>query len=142
MLNIGDKYGKLTILEITNKRLNRCIIYKCKCDCGNIVETTGTRLTHGYIQSCGCLQKDFAKSTAINEIGNKHGFLSVISRAETPKGEKTAYWNCLCDCGNSTIVEGTKLRSGHTSSCGKCNCFSSSTKRPLIRMPCVPFPSG
>lgn len=68
MLNIGEKYGKLTILEITNKRLNRCIIYKCKCDCENVVETTGTKLTHGYIKSCGCYQKERA-----SECNKKHG---------------------------------------------------------------------
>ena len=27
-------------------------------------------------------------------------------------------WNCICDCGNKTIVPSTKLVSGHTSSCG------------------------
>ena len=27
-------------------------------------------------------------------------------------------WKCLCDCGNIILVDGTKLRSGHTQSCG------------------------
>ena len=27
-------------------------------------------------------------------------------------------WNCLCDCGESTIVSSAHLRSGHTTSCG------------------------
>ena len=35
-------------------------------------------------------------------------------------------WLCLCDCGNQTIVETQKLRSGHTKSCG---CLSG---EPLI----------
>lgn len=31
---------------------------------------------------------------------------------------KEAHWLCLCDCGNTTVVKGAKLRSGHTRSCG------------------------
>lgn len=29
-----------------------------------------------------------------------------------------AYWNCICDCGNKTIVCGSKLFRGTTKSCG------------------------
>ena len=70
MLNInkGEKFGKLTVLEKTDKRLNRNIIYKCKCECGNIVETTANRLTHCFIKSCGCLQKERA-----SECNKTHG---------------------------------------------------------------------
>lgn len=68
MLKIGEKYNKLTVLEVTEKRLNRCIVYKCKCDCGNIITTTGTRLVHGYIKSCGCYQKERA-----SKCNKKHG---------------------------------------------------------------------
>lgn len=45
--------------------------------------------------------------------------LLVISReANTFSG--MARWLCSCDCGNTSIVEGRMLRSGHTTSCG-CN---------------------
>jgi hypothetical protein len=33
---------------------------------------------------------------------------------------KEAHWMCVCDCGNVAVVRGTKLRRGHTRSCG---CF-------------------
>lgn len=67
-INKGDKFGKLIVLEKTNKRLNRNIIYKCKCNCGNIIETTASRLTHGFIKSCGCYQKERA-----SKCNKKHG---------------------------------------------------------------------
>lgn len=33
-----------------------------------------------------------------------------------------AYWLCRCDCGKEVVVSGSKLRNGHTKSCG---CYKS-----------------
>ena len=121
----GNKYCRLTVLSRAYPEGKKGGWWNCKCDCGNEIVVFGTSLRNGNTKSCGCLQKDFAKSTVKNETNNRYGFLTVISRAENPNG-KTAYWNCICDCGNETIVEGTKLRSGHTRSCGKCKPFETS----------------
>lgn len=56
------------------------------------------------------------KKVLIDMLGQKCGRLTVISRAENK--DKRAYWNCLCECGNIKIVEGKRLRTGHTQSCG------------------------
>lgn len=48
-------------------------------------------------------------------IGRKFGRLIVESFAG--KIDVLA-WNCLCDCGGRSVVRGTCLRSGGTSSCG------------------------
>lgn len=60
------------------------------------------------------------KSKRINfkdETGSVYGRLTVVSRnIESKKGK--AKWNCLCECGKQTIVDGDKLRRGHTVSCG------------------------
>lgn len=53
--------------------------------------------------------------------GQKFNKLTVISYAYTVKGNGRNYhtfYNCICDCGKSCIVEGAKLRNGHTQSCG------------------------
>lgn len=34
--------------------------------------------------------------------------------------KRNVFWECLCDCGAETIVIGSGLRNGHTTSCG-CN---------------------
>jgi len=47
---------------------------------------------------------------------NKYGRL-LVQEYFGIKG-KEGHWTCLCDCGNSTIVNGSKLRRGHTQSCG------------------------
>lgn len=56
---------------------------------------------------------------AIDETGNKYGKLTVLKRDYSkPKSQKNCYWLCKCDCGNTAIVIGTKLRNGETKSCG------------------------
>lgn len=52
---VGQKFGKLLVIERTNKRDNGQVVYKCQCDCGNITEARGSKLTDGSKQSCGCL---------------------------------------------------------------------------------------
>ena len=34
---IGKRYGYLTVIEETDKRYHSTRIYKCRCDCGNII---------------------------------------------------------------------------------------------------------
>lgn len=58
-----------------------------------------------------------------DEVGNKYGRLTVVSRAEdhvSPCGTKYAMWYCKCDCGNPELVAvlGASLRNGNTKSCG------------------------
>lgn len=61
-------------------------------------------------------------SKFIDYTGQKFNKLTVISLAApciSPSGNKVTKWSCECDCGNTgVIVAGTKLKSGHTNSCG------------------------
>lgn len=50
---IGNRYGKLTVVSLITKSPKA--IWKCKCDCGNYKEVLGIRLRNGNVKSCGCL---------------------------------------------------------------------------------------
>ena len=39
-----ERYGHLTIIEATKERKNSYVVYKCKCDCGNIAYRTKSSL--------------------------------------------------------------------------------------------------
>lgn len=57
---LGTKFGKLTVIEDLgyrkqNSRDKQIRWYKCKCDCGNIIEVLGNNLKTGGSQSCGCV---------------------------------------------------------------------------------------
>ena len=55
--------------------------------------------------------------------GCKCGRLTVVEYSYSKRYKKSTvvYWKCKCDCGNECIVAASKLRSGHTKSCG---CYS------------------
>ena len=52
--------------------------------------------------------------------GQRFGKLVVLQRTENPQKQthSTDYWLCRCDCGNETVVLGSNLTRGHTTSCG------------------------
>lgn len=54
----GQKFGKLTVLEIVSKtRGSGYIRWLCECECGTKKEIGGSHLKRGHIISCGCLSK-------------------------------------------------------------------------------------
>ena len=53
---IGQKFGKLTVLErVENNRFNQ-VCYKCKCECGGETIVSGNNLSQGITSSCGCVK--------------------------------------------------------------------------------------
>lgn len=56
-------------------------------------------------------------SKVIDLTNRRFGRWTVISRAQNnSRGE--SMWNCLCDCGNTKVVQGYALRKGKSLSCG------------------------
>ena len=120
----GKRFNRLKVVSLAYTK--RVCYWNCICDCGNEVVVRGTHLSYGNVQSCGCYSRDLAKSRKGNKhprfkdlTGIKFNCLTVIKREEG-KDSHRVYWLCECDCGNTTIVEASKLKSGHTTSCG-CN---------------------
>lgn len=53
-----------------------------------------------------------------NLTGHVFNRLTVISRAKNHPTTTRVSWDCLCDCGTSTIVMAHDINSGNTKSCG------------------------
>ena len=64
----GERFGRLTVIELAEKGTNIKTKWKCKCDCGNTVVVTSSHLVTGTTNSCGCLRKDTLRSMTY-----KHG---------------------------------------------------------------------
>ena len=54
----------------------------------------------------------------LNITGQKFGTLTVVARDPINSKSGNAKWICRCDCGNTASVVGSKLRSGHSKTCG------------------------
>lgn len=65
----GQRYGRLTTLSLSDKRINHARTWKCKCDCGNIVLAGAYQLSRGLKKSCGCLKKH--QSLPVDTIGRE-----------------------------------------------------------------------
>lgn len=57
---IGEKFGRLTVLEYLGNDKRRNSQFLCQCECGNKVVVGYGKLSSGWTKSCGCLQKEVA----------------------------------------------------------------------------------
>lgn len=51
----NQKFGNLTAIKYIKSNNRGSAIWKCRCDCGNTVEVSGTDLRTGHTKSCGCI---------------------------------------------------------------------------------------
>lgn len=67
MLKIGEKFGRLTVMEFSHKEHKKYensrrnyykYFYKCLCECGNFVVVESKSLKSGNTKSCGCINHD------------------------------------------------------------------------------------
>jgi len=94
----GQTFGRLTVLH-------RCVDQRakwlCRCDCGQIVVVFGKNLKKGHTKSCGC----FLREKVTKDLtGKVFGRLTVISITDQRSSNARVMWQCVCSCGNSTIV--------------------------------------
>ncbi|MCK5788820.1 MAG: hypothetical protein KAH32_07465, partial [Chlamydiia bacterium] len=113
----GLVFGRLTVIALAGKNKHKHTLWQCLCECGSKVVVEGQSLITGRTTSCGCYQKERLHTRNFKDLtGQRFGRLIVLSRAEDRGGN--VYWKCLCDCGNTTVVQGGGLRNGQTKSCG------------------------
>lgn len=93
----GKRFSRLLVISATEERyLDRQIMWKCLCDCGNEILTVSSWLKDGTVQSCGCLNREL---TAKRNF--KHGMTKtdtyrvwrkLFERCYNPKDKAYAYY--------------------------------------------------
>lgn len=118
----GERFGNLVVLGIgrvdsvvssTGLKYKRSY-YLCVCDCGKELEVVSNSLSSGNTKSCGCLRSKLLIAKCENLLDQVFGRLTVVSKKEGTG----AYWNCICECGNTNTVKAQTLKEGKTKSCG------------------------
>lgn len=106
----GNKYGKLTVMSYAGYEKRRAY-WNCICECGRTVKVRSESLRSGATRSCNhCGHYE-------DLTGNQYGRLTALQYAKTSESGHT-YWECICECGNKTIVRSDSLKDGNTISCG------------------------
>lgn len=79
----GQKFNRLTPVTYLGNRK-----WRCKCDCGNIVDVFTNNLTRGNTKSCGCLNKELtSKRSKTYGLSNEKVFhiaVGIIQRCTNP----------------------------------------------------------
>lgn len=91
----GQRFGRLIVIQRSERKSCREWLWECVCDCGNVIETAGSRLRNATSRSCGCLQKEWASNFA------KHLIAENITHGLSSTPEYAAYANAKDRCINS-----------------------------------------
>lgn len=110
---IGQKFSHLTVIELDEEKTKekKKSYWICECDCENHTRMSvlASNLKRGNSTKCKYCRAE-------NLIGRTFGRLTVIHRYIDEQDH--VQWECQCECGNSLIIRGDSLKSGHTKSCG------------------------
>ena len=58
---IGHRYGRLTVVTISEPTAKGKPQWVCRCDCGNEHVASASNLRNGTVRSCGCLRSESAR---------------------------------------------------------------------------------
>lgn len=116
----NERFGMLTAIEPTDQRNFGNVIWKCRCDCGQITYRSTNYLDKDRMCSCGCYA-EIQHQKQRRDIKDQR-FGSLVAMEPTGKSNKTKQriWRFRCDCGTvieRPISEVTK-KTNPTHSCG------------------------
>ena len=92
----GHRFGKLVAIEQTEERLHGKVMWRCRCDCGNICTVMSTRLASGHTKSCGCFNRESTvnMNTTHNGTGTRLYSIwkSMRTRCNNPKSKAYGWY--------------------------------------------------
>lgn len=111
----GTEFGNLIVGDIADNYYKSGVWYHCKCKCGNPEDLIrkGTELRRANrFHSCGFCER-------YEMINHKYGRLTVKECIGKIPNKHGVFFLCDCECGNKNVIkEMSKLKTGHTKSCG------------------------
>lgn len=83
---VGQKFNKLTVVELLPKRSHLEKVYRCLCECGKEVEIASSKLKDGRTKSCGCLRAlNHYKTHGLSRSRFYNTWAKMRERCERPK---------------------------------------------------------
>jgi hypothetical protein len=110
----NKKFGLLTVLNRGHTNAHGDVTWNCICECGKITNIVGHSLkAQNGTRSCGCL----SKKHFIDLTGQKFNELTIKRHIGKNKTNNNIY-ECVCNCGNVIVSEGSDVKVGKIKSCG------------------------
>jgi hypothetical protein len=63
---VGQKFGRLTVVERDGVDAHKHMIWRCRCECGGQTFVATDGLRRGYTRTCGCSKRLRYASTALS----------------------------------------------------------------------------
>jgi len=102
---IGQRFGRLEVLEGAGTDRYQKTIWLCQCDCGNTKIILGANLKSGNTTSCGCYHKESTIARSVTH--NLHHtrlykvWCDMKKRCDNPRNKSYKYYGgrgiCVCD---------------------------------------------
>lgn len=86
----GQRFGRLVVLEKGPPRPSGKLSYvtwRCRCDCGSIVDVRGGHLKTGNTESCGCLVRDKITTHGMTNTPTFRAWRSMKNRCMNPRSD-------------------------------------------------------
>lgn len=119
----GHKYGRLKVLQRSQDYISPSgghrVIWKCQCDCGQLVDVDGTSLRSGRTISCGCyrLEKVANRSNDVY-IGKTFHYITILNKTNEKYAEIESLWKCKCNlCGSIITLPTARLKTQISCGC-------------------------
>lgn len=87
----GQKFGRLTVLEEAG-RAGGGVLWKCQCDCGNIVNVRSNHLRRGAQVSCGCYSRKIHASHGKSRTDIHHVWQCMKDRCLNPNAQEAKHY--------------------------------------------------
>lgn len=74
---VGQRFGRLVVVEEAGRSNHRKVLWKCRCDCGNETVACSNSLRSGNTTSCGCFQHERLAGASTKHGLYKHPLYTV-----------------------------------------------------------------
>lgn len=95
---VGQRFGRLVVVERAGTNAHRGAMWRCKCDCGREIITSTNHLTMGRTKSCGCFKIDNHRIAITKHgmrLGNKRLYqiwADMKARCNNPNNRAWEYY--------------------------------------------------
>jgi hypothetical protein len=90
---VGQRFGKLVVIEQAGRNNLKKVLWRCKCDCGKKTIVVSGALVTGNTSSCGCVIPNFKHGGWKNSSYNS--WRAMIRRCTKPKDKDYKRYGAL-----------------------------------------------